>query len=197
MSMSLLPWGDRVVVLLEVGWWTPSAGDGMSHSGLVNLLCKAGSEMLGLRLTSHTRCFLIQCPIAAIAILLIIWRLPQNINASDADQKEETLRSKLARVDFVGFVLLPGALVTTFIALDFAGKFYPWTYIGPLLACGVLLMAAFCYVEKFWAKEPIVPMELVARSEVFVPYLLIAMQTAAQFIVSAIIYSENIYANRR
>lgn len=168
----------------------------MSYSGLAGSFLPISSKVLEVGLTNHARCFLIQCPIAAVAILLIIWRLPRNINTSDADQKEESLRSKLARVDFVGFVLLPSALVTAFIALDFAGKFYPWAYIGPLFACGVLLMVAFCCVEKYWAKEPIVPMELVTRSEVFVPYLLIAMQTAAQFIVSAVTSVRNLYANR-
>lgn len=106
------------------------------------------------------------------------------INADSSNLKGLTVRQKLARVDFVGFALLPSALIFAFIGLDLAGKFYPYLSTGSLAAGATVLIVAFYYVEVYQAEEPLIPMDLVARRDVYIPFLLIALQTAAQFIVS-------------
>lgn len=107
-----------------------------------------------------------------------------SLNADSSNLKDLTVRQKLARVDFVGFALLPSALIFAFIGLDLAGKFYPYLSTGSLAAGATVLIVAFYYVEVYQAEEPLIPMDLVARRDVYIPFLLIALQTAAQFIVS-------------
>lgn len=129
------------------------------------------------------RCFICQCPIAALSLVLIIWRLPRHTGHT-AGAGSESHWDKFARIDFAGFLIIPTALIAAFLALDFAGKFYPWQYVVPLSGIAVVLFIVFYLVEKYYAKEPIIPIELITRSDVYIPYLLIALQTAAQFIVS-------------
>ncbi|KAF5233998.1 hypothetical protein FANTH_12352 [Fusarium anthophilum] len=129
-------------------------------------------------------CFIGQSPVATLAVLLIIWKLPVNIAGRRADPACSRIADKLRRVDFAGFAFLPAALVTAFIGLDLAGKLYPLQYTVPLGASAVFLLTSFYYVEKYYAQEPIIPMGLLAKRDVYVPYLLVALQTASQFIIT-------------
>lgn len=121
----------------------------------------------------------------------MLWRLPKNVGYHRISESEEQsgrsgFWSKLARVDFLGAVTLPTMLVALFVTLDFAGKSYPWYYVAPPGAAAIVLSAAFYYVEKYRAKEPILPLELLARRDVYTTYSIVALQTGAQFIVSRV-----------
>lgn len=121
-----------------------------------------------------------------LAVLLIIWKLPTNIVDHDSDPPKRSMADGLKRVDWAGFTLLPLSLTVAFLALDQAGKFSPPHFTVPLGVCAAILLGVFCYVEKYHAQEPIIPMTLLVRRDVYIPYLLVALQTAAQFIVSEI-----------
>lgn len=136
-------------------------------------------------------CFLGQAPIAALAVLLIVWRLPAI--DTDGDDSNRSFKHRLLRLDLAGFVTLPVALVAAFLALDWAGKLYPWYYYTPLGVAAVLLFVLFYFIEKHYASEPIVPMGLISRRDVWVPFLVIGLQTSAQFIVRPNICFQLIY----
>lgn len=140
----------------------------------------------GQRITHIThRCFLGQCPLAALSLILLLWRLPSQIG-NVTEQETLSIQQKASRIDFAGFVILPIALTTTFISLDLAGKLQPWTYIAPSSLAAVALFAIFYYVERSYAKEPIIPMDLIIKPDVMIPYFLVFVQTAAQFVVGMI-----------
>ncbi|KAL4727009.1 hypothetical protein ACLX1H_005909 [Fusarium chlamydosporum] len=75
------------------------------------------------------------------------------------------------------------ALTAAFLGLDLAGKLSPLHYTIPVGVSAVFLLVSFYYVEKYYAQEPIIPMNLLVKRDVYIPYLLVALQTAAQFIV--------------
>ncbi|KPA37855.1 mfs general substrate transporter [Fusarium langsethiae] len=129
-------------------------------------------------------CFVAQSPLAALAVVLIIWKLPANIAGCDAGSTDSSIANRLRRVDFIGFALLPAALIVAFLALDQAGKLAPWHITVPLGVCAVILLVTFWYVEKSHAQEPVIPMDLLAKRDVYIPYLIIALQTASQFIIT-------------
>lgn len=132
---------------------------------------------------TSSRAFLGQSPVAILATLLIIWQIPSTIAA---DKKESrTFKEKIARIDFAGFFALPSGLIAAFLALDFVSKMYPWALTVPLATLAALLLGVFYYVEKYHAVDPIISMNLLSRSDVYIPYILVALQTAAQFIVSS------------
>ncbi|CEI63343.1 hypothetical protein FVEN_g126 [Fusarium venenatum] len=128
--------------------------------------------------------FIAQSPLAALAVVLIIFMLPANISGYDAGSADSSIANCLRRVDFVGFALLPASLIASFLALDQAGKLAPWQYTVPLVVCAVILLATFWYIEKYYAQEPVIPTDLLAKRDVYIPYLIIALQTASQFIIT-------------
>lgn len=125
-----------------------------------------------------------QCPIAVLALLLALWRLPNKIAKEIENGETLNMRERFARIDLLGFLIIPIAFTAAFVALDLAGKMYPWQYVVPVASVATLLFVLFYYVEKHYAKEPILPINLISKSDVVVPYLLTFTQTAAQFIVS-------------
>lgn len=146
--------------------------------------CQRNQGIVQTNTICHIRCFLGQAPAASVALLLILWKLPANMKPADDDQKTPSFRQNLSRVDFAGFFTLSSALITAFVALDLAGKFYSWTYICPLAITSLSLFILFYWIETKYANEPIMPMQLLAQRDVVTSYLLVALQTAAQFVVS-------------
>lgn len=144
-------------------------------------------DSLNSELTSNNRAFLGQCPIAALSIILVLWRLPEAVHPAREPvegDKTANLRAQLARIDIFGALLLPSMLVSFFVALDFIGKSYSWFYTAPLGVLTLLLAILFVWVEKCYAKEPILPIELVTRRDVLTANAIVALQLGAQFIVS-------------
>ncbi|VUC24016.1 unnamed protein product [Clonostachys rosea] len=137
--------------------------------------------------------FLGQCPISAVSILLVAWRLPNlttPLDSQDQEQRKETFKGRLRRIDFLGAALLPSALIAFFIALDFVGKSYRWFYIAPLAGLSLILTALFLYVENYKAVEPVFPLSIVFKRDVFTANALAGLQLAAQF---TIFYTTPIY----
>ncbi|CAG9956610.1 unnamed protein product [Clonostachys rosea f. rosea IK726] len=130
--------------------------------------------------------FLGQCPISAVSILLVAWRLPNlttPLDSQDQEQGKETFKDRLRRIDFLGAALLPSALIAFFIALDFVGKSYQWVYIAPLAGLSLVLTLLFLYVENYKAVEPVFPLSIVFKRDVLTANALAGLQLAAQFTV--------------
>ncbi|KAI9147235.1 Vacuolar membrane amino acid uptake transporter fnx2 [Paramyrothecium foliicola] len=130
--------------------------------------------------------FLFQCPIAALSIMLVLWRLPETTHGGEQRAEEDesvTLKSRLARIDILGALILPLTLVLSFVALDWAGKAYSWHYTAPLAVLTLALASLFVWVEKYYAKEPIFPLDLILKRDVITANLIVALQLGGQFIV--------------
>ncbi|KAK9461942.1 major facilitator superfamily domain-containing protein [Lipomyces oligophaga] len=107
--------------------------------------------------------FLSQGPIIALSILSIIFNL--NLPPKDA----ENSRDKLKRIDFLGSFTLVVALVTFLLAASIGGTYYPW-FSGQVIVSllfSATFFCAFIYVELFIAREPIIPLQLLANPTVF------------------------------
>lgn len=94
--------------------------------------------------------------------------------------------TKLKRVDFVGSAFLSGSIIACLLALSFLGKAESWsdTVLIVSLVAAVTFTITFCLVEKYWAREPIFPLGLLARRDTFTSYFIMACQSAAQLAVS-------------
>ncbi len=90
----------------------------------------------------------------------------------------------LRRVDFLGATMLVGSVLTGLLSLDLSMKkgFTPAT-IG-LMTSFIIFIALFSVVEKYYAKEPILPLELVLKRDVLASYSIVCFQAAGQFGVS-------------
>jgi hypothetical protein len=98
---------------------------------------------------------------------------------------EESHWTKLKRVDFVGSALLSASIIACLLALNFFSNAESWSNPVPIISvvAAVFLMIAFCLVEKFWAREPIFPLELLTKLDTCTSYFILACQMAAQLAV--------------
>ncbi|KAK7211954.1 hypothetical protein V2G26_019132 [Clonostachys chloroleuca] len=134
-------------------------------------------------------CFLVQLPVALIGLSLVLWKLPE---PKRADGKlptidgNESQRTKLSRVDFAGTFTLIGTVLTGLLALDFFTKGGPRLLVTGLSIAFPVFVAAFTVVEKHYAKEPILPLQLIGKRDVLTSYTIIGFQSAGQFGVSPV-----------
>ncbi|RLV95146.1 Vacuolar basic amino acid transporter 5 [Spathaspora sp. JA1] len=105
----------------------------------------------GLTKVSWRWCFYINLPIGGIAIIvLLIGFKPPNPKGN--------LREKLAKIDYIGTILLTAGLVLLLLALTFGGIEYPWSSSQIIILFtmgGVTLIAFFIWNFKF-SKNPII-----------------------------------------
>lgn len=107
-----------------------------------------------------------------------------------AASKDEDFHGKLKRVDFAGAASLAVLVCSFMLTLDFLPKGFAWYYV--LIPGLVSLFAAvvFYIIERRFAQEPILPIELITKRDALTPYLLAGFQNAAQF---AAFYGSPIY----
>ncbi|KAL4878817.1 major facilitator superfamily domain-containing protein [Aspergillus karnatakaensis] len=125
--------------------------------------------------------FIGQCPPTLLAMLLT-WTLIPNITPLTHSMENGNVRSKLARIDFAGAILLASATLVFLLPLELAGNAIPWThplvYSLPVLAVATTLL--FFFVEQYWAKEPIFAPKLLKSWDVIIPNTINFCQAAAQ-----------------
>lgn len=102
---------------------------------------------------------------------------------------EESKFGKLRQVDFVGSALLASFLILILLPLEIGGNKIPWNdiLIPILFGAGVLCLILFVIVEKWWATNPLLPLNLFCNRHTVVSFLVLALQCAAQLGVSRII----------
>ncbi|KAL1888400.1 hypothetical protein Sste5346_009608 [Sporothrix stenoceras] len=129
--------------------------------------------------------FLVQAPLTALAILLVWWKLetPAKRKNNSSGKDGLPLADKLKRIDVAGAALLSATVLSFLLALDMGGSGkVAWT--SPLLTTLVLLAhftgAAFVWVERGWAQEPIFPLHLLKHRDVVTAYLVLFFQNASQ-----------------
>ncbi|RMZ82619.1 hypothetical protein DV738_g1697, partial [Chaetothyriales sp. CBS 135597] len=124
-------------------------------------------------------CFYGQVPLTVIGLALILWKMlprPQ-------DFTQQTLVQKLRRVDVVGATLLTALISTLLIGLDLLAKEAGQLTLLFFFSLFSTLTVLFVLTEKYWAKEPILPLRLLVTRVPMTSYLLCGFQSAAQFAV--------------
>jgi hypothetical protein len=93
---------------------------------------------------------------------------------------------KLARIDFVGSLLLGCAILLLLFPLEMGGTLLPWTHpaLGVLFAGSLVVGVAYVLYEELGAAEPILAPRLLAKRCVLVSNAVMFCQAAAQLGVS-------------
>ncbi|TVY18331.1 Vacuolar membrane amino acid uptake transporter fnx2 [Lachnellula arida] len=123
--------------------------------------------------------FYSEFPVVLLAIILVAWKLEVPKREGHI---EESPWKKLKRIDFVGSAFLSVSIIACLLALNFFSNAESWSSLVPIILAvvAILLMIAFCLVEKFWAKEPIFPLQLLTKLDTCTSYVILACQMAAQ-----------------
>ncbi|GKT45490.1 vacuolar membrane-associated protein iml1 [Colletotrichum spaethianum] len=133
--------------------------------------------------------FLGQAPIFLVAVLLCWFFLPEGkrVEKEEAAQDErakpeETKKSALARIDFLGAALLALFILTFLLPIEIGGTKVPWTHplIFVLFGAAAVLGGLFAATEEWWAEEPIFPLELLKHRDIVLTYIVSGAQIAAQ-----------------
>ncbi|WAO91780.1 MFS domain-containing protein [Fusarium falciforme] len=135
--------------------------------------------------------FLIQLPVALAGLALVLWKLPEPKETILIDDAEpQPTGSKISRVDFAGAAMLVATVLTGLLSLDFCTKHGLGFIVYGLVGAFVLSLSLFCVIEKYYAKEPILPLELIFKREVLTSYSIVCFQAAGQF---GLLYTIPIY----
>lgn len=123
--------------------------------------------------------FLGQVPLACIAAIFIGIVLPsQSTQQTNGDEK----RSRLARIDFIGAAFMTLTILSLLTPLEIGGNRVAWSspIVFALLAGAVVLGAMLLVTEKYWAKEPILPLSLLRHRDVMNSNMIMFCQCVAQ-----------------
>lgn len=113
---------------------------------------------MGGGIVEHTTwrwAFWINIPLCVIPIVGLYWSLHLQVDTS-------SLKSKLARVDYLGLILFSGASTAFLIGLTAGGTIHPWSSgrtIAPLVL-GIVLYIIFVLVQWKVSKEPMMPLRI-------------------------------------
>ncbi|KAH8682094.1 major facilitator superfamily domain-containing protein [Xylariales sp. PMI_506] len=110
--------------------------------------------------TSWRWVFYINLPISGVALILHVLYLRVNYD------RETSVSERLKRIDFVGNTILIASVISTLIALSWAGTLYPWSswhVLVPLVLGIVGLVVFHLYETMPWVTEPTLPERLFRR----------------------------------
>ncbi|KIX07140.1 uncharacterized protein Z518_05117 [Rhinocladiella mackenziei CBS 650.93] len=135
-------------------------------------------------------CFYGQVPPTLLGLILILWRLPNRPSKEQTLEEDGSLLQKVTRVDMVGAFVLAVAISIFLLTLHFANENVSLVNILVLVVLGIISAFLFYLIERRWAKEPILPIELVTKRAALSSYILAGFQLAAQF---SLFYSTPLY----
>jgi len=154
----------------------------------VNQIGRATGPSLGGLITDKFNwrwALLYPVPLNVLGLIFIWWRMsfpPVNHDHVDPTEQNGTW-SKLRRVDISGAVSLAIANCSLLLFLDEAQCGIDVVKHVTAIVPGMLWILSFgmfLLVEAFWAKEPIFPLQLMTKRNVFSSYAIQLLQTAAQ-----------------
>lgn len=152
-----------------------------SYVNIVQTLGRASGAPLGGLLAERIGwrwSFLGQVPVALLAIGLVQWKLPILESETSSPLSSQGILAKLRRIDFPGAFFLSATILCICLVLDAGGSRIPWD--SPLLfgLVGGALVAAlgFLVTARYYATEPIFPIELMSHYVVATNYALLFLQ---------------------
>lgn len=121
----------------------------------------------------RSRSFIIQGPLAAVAALLVVWKLKL---------VHPVTEKSIRRVDFLGTFLLATGIITITVIMDQAGQSFAWASLSTAILSTLSLSAfvAFVLVELYVAPEPIFELRMLRKPNVTPSYLIGSLQITAQ-----------------
>ncbi|KAJ1731119.1 hypothetical protein LPJ61_002689 [Coemansia biformis] len=130
----------------------------MSYMSFTSTLAVVCGPLIGGAITDHWLwrwCFYLNIPLCAVIAAVCVFTLRLGTPTG-------TAREKFARIDFLGASLLLSGLVLVILGLNWGGKDYRWNSAAVIvtLVLGAVLLGVFAFVEKKYAREPIIPMRL-------------------------------------
>ncbi|KAI8933411.1 hypothetical protein NX059_010026 [Plenodomus lindquistii] len=164
-----------LVSLREVATWR----------SYVNIAATTGRSIGGpiggwLADTIGWRCsFSGQVPLAVLAIVLVGITIPSR---TQKYLLETSSKSKLARIDFIGALMLTLSILGLLFPLEIGGDRVAWNspMIALLFSGAALFGALFVATEAWLASEPIVPLSLLQHRDVVLSAFVMIFQGAAQ-----------------
>ncbi|KAG6909191.1 hypothetical protein DXG01_001705 [Tephrocybe rancida] len=110
--------------------------------------------------------FNLNLPIAGLTVVLVLLLLK-------LPTPPGTMREKLAKMDWIGNFLIIASTTSVVVALTWGGVVYAWSSARVLvpLILGLLGMALFLVYEAKFAKNPIVPFEVLSNRTSFSGYV--------------------------
>ncbi|KAF2759098.1 MFS general substrate transporter [Pseudovirgaria hyperparasitica] len=131
--------------------------------------------------------FLYQTPIVLLTIIFVWWKM-EIPNAAKkienyADEDRSSWTKKLKRIDFGGSITLGIANIGLVLFLDEISKdlnLAQNTLAIVSMVIWLVFLVAFAVCEGFIAHEPVLPLRLLIKRNVFAAYMIQFMQTAAQ-----------------
>lgn len=157
------------------------------YQGIMNIVFGSGSALgapIGGLLADRIGwrwAFGIQLPFCLISILMVY----NFVNVAQVKTSTGSMRTKLARIDFLGSGLLVSSVSCWILALNIGGNTQPWSAPTPIVLAvsGSILLLCFVYVEGKYAIEPIMPLSLISRRNPLLTNLTNFFATAAYFVV--------------
>lgn len=127
-----------------------------------------------------------QAPFIVVAMIFICFKLETSVEEGELHGKRKNLASKLGQIDFIGALLIMGAVVTLLLILDLGGQRVKWSspIIIGLAVSTIVLGATFCWYDSKIARVPIFTPALLVQRNVWVSYSVSMFQVAAQVGVS-------------
>lgn len=122
-----------------------------------------------------------QVPPTVIGLLLLLWFVPAETAKNSESEVQLSFSQKVRRIDFTGAATLAGAISAFLLALDSVANESPWYILLITCSLAVVLGVVFIIVEKSWASEPVLPIELITKRAAYTSYLIAGLQTSAQF----------------
>ena len=98
---------------------------------------------------------------------------------------EKGTKPALKRIDYLGAILLIGAVVLLLLGLSSGSKDLAWThwFVITSVCLSILLFLTFIYVEEYVASEPIIPVKLLLKRTVAASCLTYLFSHAANFAI--------------
>ncbi len=137
--------------------------------------------------------FILQTPLALLALAFVWWKLPTRFEHSAVDAEgssskdtRQTTMTKLRRIDFPGAFLIATSIVAFVLIFNLASKnltLFDPLIIG-LILVWVLSILLFLLVEAKYASEPIFPLRLILERDVLTAYLIMGCSIAGGMSVS-------------
>ncbi|KAK2473961.1 hypothetical protein H9L39_13921 [Fusarium oxysporum f. sp. albedinis] len=124
-------------------------------------------------------CFWINLPLGAIMALIICFYYP--ISLGEAPDSDHTLKEKILGLGLKSAVILAGALVCLFLALQWGGTKHPWSdsrVWGCLVGFG-LLLTLFVYIQIRQGEAALIRPRIISQRSVFLGCLFSALYQGA------------------